>query len=59
MIQKLNAVWHTAHKMPKNPTVKERLFWHAEHMKNCACRKPNDKLLAQMKEVTLYERKHT
>lgn len=30
--------WHLANKMPKNPTLEERVNWHIEHAKNCACR---------------------
>lgn len=30
--------WHLAHKMPKNPTLEERLAWHREHKKHCGCR---------------------
>lgn len=41
----INADWHKAHKMPKNPTHNQRLLWHREHLKYCACRKPSPKLL--------------
>lgn len=36
----INAEWHAKNKMPKNPTTQQRLKWHREHLKNCACRKP-------------------
>jgi hypothetical protein len=35
---KLNADWHTKHRMPKNPTQEERIQWHIEHAKHCSCR---------------------
>ena len=35
---KLNKEWHQKNKMPKNPTLQERIKWHKEHMKNCKCR---------------------
>ena len=35
----INAEWHRQHRMPKNPTLEERLHWHLEHMKHCQCRK--------------------
>ena len=35
---KLNKEWHHKNKMPKNPTLQERITWHKEHMKNCKCR---------------------
>ena len=34
----MNEKWHSAHPMPKNPTVEERVKWHLEHAKECACR---------------------
>ena len=30
--------WHLSHKMPKNPTLEQRLEWHKEHKKFCSCR---------------------
>ena len=35
---KINAPWHLANKMPKNPTLDERMKWHIEHSKNFLCR---------------------
>jgi hypothetical protein len=35
---KMNAAWHTIHKMPKNATLNERINWHLAHLKNCSCR---------------------
>lgn len=35
---KINAKWHKNHRMPKNPSLEERIKWHAEHSKNCSCR---------------------
>jgi hypothetical protein len=35
---KLNTAWHLANKMPKNPTMEQRITWHLEHLKNCQCR---------------------
>lgn len=35
---KLNAEWHNANPMPKNPTMQERVQWHKEHAKECGCR---------------------
>jgi hypothetical protein len=34
----LNAAWHKAHRMPKNPTREVRLAWHLEHARMCGCR---------------------
>ncbi len=41
---KINAEWHLKHKMPKNPTIEERIKWHLEHQKHCSCRKISGKL---------------
>jgi len=54
-MSKINATWHLAHKMPKNPTEEARLKWHAEHMKFCSCRVPSPKLMQQMKSKGLIE----
>ena len=34
----INAEWHRAHPMPRNPSPSQRLAWHVEHAKFCACR---------------------
>jgi hypothetical protein len=34
----INAAWHAAHRMPKNPSAEERLRWHKAHAAACACR---------------------
>ena len=44
MQMKLNAQWHLAHKMPKNPSLDERITWHIEHAQNCVCRPISPKL---------------
>ena len=35
---KINAAWHKANRMPKNPTIEQRIQWHLGHLKNCRCR---------------------
>ena len=35
---KTNRMWHEKNRMPKNPSLEERVKWHKEHIKNCACR---------------------
>lgn len=30
--------WHLNHKMPKKPSLEERIAWHKEHAKHCSCR---------------------
>jgi hypothetical protein len=43
-ISKLNKEWHLAHRMPKNPTLDQRIAWHIEHKRNCACRDIPEKI---------------
>lgn len=49
-ISKLNAKWHLAHPMPKNPTLEERISWYIEHVKNCRCRPIPPKLLEEIEK---------
>lgn len=54
---KINAEWHGKNKMPKNPTLDQRVEWHAAHAKHCTCRLPEGKILEEMKRRGLYENK--
>ena len=49
-LTKLNKEWHLSHPMPKNPTFDQRVKWHLEHQKHCACRKIPAKLAGEMKK---------
>jgi hypothetical protein len=44
----MNPAWHRKHVMKRNATVVERIAWHRDHQKVCACRPIPAKLLAQM-----------
>jgi len=57
MKQKLNADWHAKNKMPERPTLAERIKWHLEHAKHCACREIPAKLLVEMKNRKLVRTK--
>ena len=46
----MNATWHQQHVMPKNPTLEQRLSWHAEHAEACGCRSMPPKLAALLKQ---------
>lgn len=35
---KVNASWHRANPMPKNPTIGQRMEWHLAHVGACTCR---------------------
>jgi hypothetical protein len=47
-MSKINAEWHRTHRMPKNPSLDERIAWHLEHAKNCGCRPIDGKLKAEI-----------
>jgi hypothetical protein len=55
MGSKLNKIWHEQNKMPKNPSLDERIKWHLEHAKHCACRPIPAKLLLEMKRKSAFE----
>ncbi len=45
---KINKEWHLAHKMPKNPTLDQRVAWHLEHARNCQCWALEGKILEEI-----------
>ena len=47
-MSKINAAWHSAHPMPKNPTLDQRIEWHVAHAKACGCREITGKLREEM-----------
>jgi len=46
----VNAKWHLANRMPKNPTLDQRIRWHLAHAKNCSCRSLSGKILEEIKK---------
>jgi len=46
----INAEWHKKNRMPKNPTLEERIKWHLAHSKNCTCRPLEGKILEEIKK---------
>jgi hypothetical protein len=47
---KLNRDWHKENRMPPKATLEQRLKWHIEHSKNCACRPIPQKIVEELKE---------
>jgi hypothetical protein len=47
---KLNRDWHATNRMPTKATLDQRIAWHLEHSRHCACRPIPDKLLEQIKQ---------
>ena len=48
MIRKINAEWHEANRMPKNPSHEQRMQWHFEHNKVCQCYPMSAKIKAEL-----------
>jgi len=46
---KINAAWHKANSMPKNPTLDQRIAWHVAHAAACGCRELTPKLREEFK----------
>lgn len=36
--------------MPRSPTLEQRMAWHIDHAKKCACREIPPKLAVEMKK---------
>lgn len=49
-MNRINKEWHLANKMPKNPTLDQRVQWHVEHAQNCKCRKLEGKILEEIQK---------
>jgi hypothetical protein len=47
---KLNKEWHQANRMPRNPTMEQRIAWHIEHAKNCGCREMPESVKKSIKK---------
>ncbi len=45
----MNAEWHKKHVLPKGASLEQRIAWHREHQKRCACRPIPSKLVDQMR----------
>jgi len=40
----MNKAWHAANPVPPKATLDQRIRWHAEHARACACRPSPDNL---------------
>jgi len=41
----MNKPWHAENKMPRKATQEQRIQWHLEHQRHCACREAPKKML--------------
>ena len=46
----MNRLWHEQNKMPPKATLDQRIRWHQEHQKHCACRQAPKGLQKLIKE---------
>ena len=44
----MNAAWHEQHPMPKAASLEQKIRWHEEHMKACACVSPPGAILVEL-----------
>lgn len=47
---KINKEWHLRNRMPKNPTLNQKIQWHADHARECGCRPIPPRLQRIMKD---------
>jgi len=52
----INVKWHLENKMPKNPTLDQRIKWHLAHSNNCNCRPLGGKILEEIKKRGLLKK---
>jgi hypothetical protein len=45
----MNKDWHAKNPMPPKATLEQRIHWHREHLKHCACREVPKSLAAYIK----------
>jgi uncharacterized protein YdhG (YjbR/CyaY superfamily) len=45
----MNSDWHKSHVLPKGTSLEQRIAWHREHQKRCACRPIPPKVLDAMR----------
>ena len=48
---KTNKEWHLAHRMPARATLEQRIAWHIEHAKNCACREMPESIKKEIRKI--------
>jgi hypothetical protein len=50
MASKINKAWHEKNRMPKNPTIDQRVEWHIAHQLHCQCREMPEKIKQEIKK---------
>ena len=49
----INKEWHLKNRMPKNPTLDERINWHIDHSKNCSCREMPESIRKEIEKAKM------
>jgi len=44
----MNAEWHRAHVLGRNASLDDRVLWHVEHARMCACRPIPESIRTEM-----------
>lgn len=52
-MSRINKPWHLEHRMPRNPTPRQRAEWHREHARNCQCRPMPEGMKALIRSLGL------
>jgi hypothetical protein len=52
-MRNINREWHLNNKMPKNPSLEQRIEWHIQHSKHCKCREMPETIKILVKEKNL------
>lgn len=47
----MNKDWHAGHPMAENATREQRIAWHVEHARACACRPVPESLRADVEKA--------
>jgi len=50
-VSRMNKEWHAKNEMPRKATLEQRIRWHKEHQKHCACRNVPKSLAPYFKEA--------
>jgi hypothetical protein len=52
---RLNKQWHQKNRMPAKATMEQRVQWHLEHAKYCACREIPEKVAEAIRKMGISE----
>ena len=50
-MNKPNRLWHEQNRMPPKAMLQQRIAWHREHRKHCACREAPKSIQAAIENM--------